>query len=257
MQLPTLQHNITPTDAFGEGSELVQNALDQNSIDHLIFGTPFQVGTLIIGLVYILFIVRYWDFLRYFIISSIGIHQSNRDKTHINPAEQRNIEVMMIMLGVILLSLTAVRVCGVGFPHLLEGIEPTNVIWIVGGVVLVGLISIILFQYVVLYIASFVCGRTDIGKGLLETKLLYTAVYFVTVIPFGIMFLLSESMMATVGFWGMLLCTLIALIIFVKETFLFFVWQKISILHWFLYLCALEIFPLTLYLAPILRSECL
>ncbi|MBQ5352799.1 MAG: DUF4271 domain-containing protein, partial [Alistipes sp.] len=48
-------------------------------------------------------------------------------------------------------------------------------------------------------------------------------------------------------------CMLTALILFVKETFLFFVSQKISILHWILYLCALEIFPLSLLLAPILR----
>ncbi|MBR5885801.1 MAG: DUF4271 domain-containing protein, partial [Alistipes sp.] len=36
-------------------------------------------------------------------------------------------------------------------------------------------------------------------------------------------------------------------------TFFFFVSQKISILHWFLYLCALEIFPASLILAPFLR----
>ncbi|MBP3497475.1 MAG: DUF4271 domain-containing protein, partial [Alistipes sp.] len=48
-------------------------------------------------------------------------------------------------------------------------------------------------------------------------------------------------------------CISIATIIFIKESFLFFVSQKISILHWILYLCALEIFPLSLILAPILR----
>lgn len=253
MPLGVLQHNISPTEAFGAASVLAEQSQTSQFFNSELFGIPFQATATIIGIVYIFFIVRYWEFLRYFIVTALGIRMPNREKSHINPAEQNNIEVVMIILGVILLSLSAIRVCGVWYPESLAGIEPKSVFWVVGGVVAVALSLTLLFQCGTIQLAAAVCEHRKRGKELLSTKLLYMAVAFVVIIPFGLMFLLSSHTPATVGFWGMIFCGLIWLIIFVKETFLFFVSQKISILHWILYLCALEIFPTSLILAPILR----
>ena len=88
---------------------------------------------------------------------------------------------------------------------------------------------------------------------LLHLKLLHLAVTFATILPFGVLFLLGDERAANICFWVMAVECLISLIIFVKETFLFFVAQKISILHWILYLCALEILPVSLMVAPLLR----
>lgn len=253
MPLRALQHNISPAEAFGAASMLAEQNNSSALFDSAVFGTPFQTTAMIIGIVYIFFIVRYWEFLRYFIITTLGIRMSNRDKSHINPAEQTNIEVVMIILGVILLALSAVRVCGVWYPNLLNGIEEKDVFWVVGGCVAVALSVMLLFQCGTITLAATICEHKKIGSELLSTKLLYMAVAFVVTIPFGVMFLLCSHTMATIGFWGMILCGTIWIIIFVKETFLFFVSQKISILHWILYLCALEIFPTSLILAPILR----
>jgi hypothetical protein len=253
MPLGVLNNNITAAEAFGSSSVLVEQSFSGSAVDLALFGTPFQVTALIVGLVYTFFIVRYWDFLCYFIINTVGFRMPNRDKTHINPAEQRNIEVVTIILGVILLALSAVRICGLWFPQLLDGIDAQDVIWIVGGIVAVALSVVIAFQYGMTLLVAAVCQRPDIGSGIVETKLLYMAVGFVTVIPFGLLFLLMPQSVATVGMYGAIVCISIATIIFIKESFLFFVSQKISILHWFLYLCALEIFPLSLIFAPILR----
>ena len=253
MPLRVLDHTIGACEAFGTSTMLSEVVAEGRGFDTAIFGGPFQVAALVVGLVYTFFIVHYWDFLRYFIVSSAGFHIPNRDKAHINPAEQRNIEVVMIILGVMLLALSAVRVCGLWYPHLLEGIESSNVIWIVGGVAAVALAVVIAFQYGMTMFVSALCDRVDIGSGIVGTKLLYMAVGFVTVIPFGLLFLLSPVVPAKVGAIGAIVCMSISTIIFIKESFLFFVSQKISILHWILYLCALEIFPLSLILAPILR----
>ena len=253
MQLPVLQHDTTAEKAFGAASALVENVGDGSGAVSDIIGTPFQVAVLFIGLVYLFFIVRYWDFLRFFIITAAGFHTPNREKSHINPAEQKNIEVVMIILGVILTALSIVKICGFVYPQVLNGIEPKDAIWVVGGGVTVALSLMIGIQYGMIMLIAAICDRLDIGIGLIETKLIYLAVGFVTVIPFGILFLLSPILPATIGFWGMIFCGVTALIIFVKETFFFFVSQKISILHWILYLCALEIFPLSLLLSPIMR----
>ena len=253
MPLRVLDHNITAEQAFGGSTAVVEAVVEGGGVDASIFGAPFQIAALIIGLVYTFFIVHYWDFLRYFIVSTVGIRMPNRDKAHINPAEQRNIEVVMIILGVLMFALSAVRLCGLWYPNLLEGIEGSHVIWIVGGVAAVALSFAIAFQYGMTMLVSAVCDRIDIGSGIVGTKLLYMAVGFVTIIPFGLLFLLAPQQFAVVGAVGAIICISIATIIFIKESFLFFVSQKISILHWILYLCALEIFPLSLILAPILR----
>ena len=79
MPLTVLNHNITAEQAFGCSSTLVEAAAGGNMVDASVFGAPFQVAALLIGLVYTFFIVRYWDFLRYFIVSTAGFHMPNRD----------------------------------------------------------------------------------------------------------------------------------------------------------------------------------
>ena len=253
MQLTVLDHRITAEQAFGSSSVLVEPSLDGSALDVALFGAPFQLLSLAVGLIYIVFVARYWDFLRYFIVSAVGIHLPRREKAHINPAEQQNIEMVMIVLGVLLLALVAVKVCGVWYSHLLTGIDSDAVVWIVGSLVTGAVGVMLLVQYSLTKLVAVLCERGDIGRGIVDTKMLYLAVGFVTVIPFGLLFLLSTEPLSTVGFWGGVLCMSISVIIFVKESFLFFVSQKISILHWILYLCALEIIPVSLILAPIVR----
>ncbi len=253
MQLPLLENNITPEQAFGPLSTLVEGSSSYGSYNHLFFGAPYQIGATIIGLIYIFFIVRYWDFLCYFIINAVGFKRTKRDKAHINPAEQINIEVVMTILGVLLMALCVVRVCGLWHQQLLIGLAPQRVVWVVGLSVVLILALTLAFQFGTTMVIGSLCQRTDIGKHLVVTKLLYIAVGLVVITPFAILFLLSAQLPAMVGFWGMVAVVIACVAIYVKETFFFFVGQKISILHWFLYLCALEIFPLSLILSPIVR----
>ncbi|MBQ9138739.1 MAG: DUF4271 domain-containing protein [Alistipes sp.] len=252
MSLPILYHNITPEQAFGEASVFVAESAAAAG-QSVSYGALFQIAVLVIGFAYTFFIVRYWDFLRYFIISALGVHQGSGDKAHINPGEQTNIEVVMIILGVLTLALCALRGVGMWGAEALTDMTPSVAAWVVTLVALGAILLTLGYQFGTVYLSAAVCERGDMGRALAGIKSLYLAVGFVAVIPFGILFLLSASTVATVGFWGAILCALIAVIVFVKETFFFFVSQKISILHWILYLCALEIFPASLILAPFLR----
>ena len=253
MPLPILDHTITAEQAFGSSSTLVLGEYADTLSLSLHSGALFQIAVLAIGFAYTFFIVRYWDFLRYFIISTLGFHQSSSDKAHINPGEQTNIEVVMIILGVLTLALAALRGVELWGANLVANISTQVATWVVVFIALAVLLLMFAFQIGAVYLASHVCERSDVGHALIEIKSLYLAVGFVVIIPFGILFLLSPTIPAIIGLCGALLCGLIAVIIFVKETFLFFVSQKISILHWILYLCALEIFPISLILSPFLR----
>ena len=244
--LPFWNHNISPAEAFGSLSTLATDV--EAGQGGFCYDFGFQAIVLAVGFVYIFFIVRYWEFLRYFLLKAVGFYRNSSEKAHINPAEQTNIEVVMILLGAVILSLCTLRI-GSTYPYLLGEYSP----WSLCGISFAAIAAGLLFQMGAIYLVSVVSESYAAGKSLIGIKSLYLAVCFVVVIPFGILFLLSAEIPSKIGFFGMAVSVLIALIIFVKETFLFFVSQKISILHWFLYLCALEIFPLSLILAPIVR----
>lgn len=250
---PVTNRILTPEEAFGEATTLATAQEQVAGIDPAIFGGAFQAIVICITLVYMFFIIRYWNFVRYFLLSSVGIKTTKRSQTHINPGEQYNLEVVMIVVGVIFLGLAVVRGCGLWMPQAFEGITPSDTVWVVGGTVAAGVSLLMGLEYLALKATGVVSERAVACHELLHLKLLHLAVTFATILPFGVLFLLGDERAANICFWVMAAECLISLIIFVKETFLFFVAQKISILHWILYLCALEILPVSLMVAPLLR----
>lgn len=98
---PVTNRILTPEEAFGEATTLATAQEQVAGIDPAIFGGAFQAIVICITLVYMFFIIRYWNFVRYFLLSSVGIKTTKRSQTHINPGEQYNLEVVMIVVGVI------------------------------------------------------------------------------------------------------------------------------------------------------------
>ena len=84
-------------------------------------------------------------------------------------------------------------------------------------------------------------------------KLLHFSTAIIVVTPFVILALLTEGLVAIIAFYISVAVSSVALVLFVKDSFLLFNTQRFSIFHWILYLCALEFFPLSLLLAPIVR----
>ena len=85
-------------------------------------------------------------------------------------------------------------------------------------------------------------------------KLLYFSLSVVIISPMVILTLLTDGLVAKIALYTSAAICSLSLILFIKETFLLFRTQRFSIFHWILYLCALEIFPLSLLLAPIARG---
>ena len=255
LPIPIPSQQLTAEEAFGAQSVLVPMGEPAWRLDPEVLGGAFQGVVICITIVYIFFILRYWNFVRYFILSSVGFKTSKRMQAHINPGEQYNLEVVMIVVGVLFTALAVVRGCGLWRPEAFDGIEPSDTVWIVGGVVVAVLALLMAAEYLVLKAAGAVSERAVACHELLHLKLLHLSVGFAAIMPAGVMFLLGSDSAAEVCFWIMVAECIISLIIFVKETFLFFVAQKMSLLHWILYLCALEILPVSLMLAPLLRAD--
>ena len=82
-------------------------------------------------------------------------------------------------------------------------------------------------------------------------------IYFVlaTVMVAPIMLVAQMSMGDGHNVWQNLgfVATIMALVMFARESIGFFISKKVSILHWILYLCTVEILPLTLLWQGVVR----
>ena len=246
--------HISPEEMFGAQS-LAAEAPSSTFTGIVVDLDPiYQVGLVAIAFIYIVFLMRYVEFVGHFITSSLGFKISSLNHAHINPSERRSIETIMIALGVPVIAGCAVRALALWSPTTLAGLDLDNLAWGGTGFVVLMLTLVTAAQLLALPLIGHVSGASALCRGLLQTKVMHLAMGCLLTLPFGLLFLLADERFAEIGLWSVVVMAIFSLVLFVKESFLFFMSQKISILHWFLYLCALEIFPVTLILAPLCRG---
>ena len=254
MEITPTYSEVAAQEVFGQATTIVDINHTQPLYDPSILGGAFQGLTLCLGLIYLICIAKYARFMLCFTLSAAGVKLTSRSTAHINPGEQTNIEIVMLFCSVLFLALAFIRGCTLWAPEVFNGMAGGSTIWLVGRWVVIALVALFLFEGVLIQIVGAVCEMGRFCHRLMHLKMMFTSVSMAAILPFGLIFLLSPDTISTVAFLIMAVECLILLIIFVKETFLFFVSEKISILHWILYLCALEIFPASLILAPLLRG---
>ena len=245
--------NISAEELFGTASRLVEQAGNNTLLGIASLGGAYQVATGVVALLFIFILVRYFDLFRYLIISSFS-KQSNRPDIHIYSAELKNIELFTSLMGVMLLSLLVMRLSVFDITKIFfASLHPLSV-WIIGGVSLVAILATMFGERLMLYVVGAVSGRNDACNTIWHIKLLHFSLIIILLSPLLILVLLTEGVVARLALYTSIAVCSLTLILFVKETFLLFRAQRFSIFHWFLYLCALEFFPLSLLLAPIVRG---
>ena len=243
--------NISAEELFGTANRLVEQAGNNTLLGIASLGGAYQVATGVVALLFIFILVRHFDLFRYLIISSFS-KQSNRSDIHIYSSELKNIELITSLMGVMLLSLLVMRLSVFDITKtFFASLHPLSV-WKIGGVSLMAILATMFGERLMLYVVGAVSGRNDACNTIWHIKLLHFSLIIILLSP--LLILLTEGVVARLALYTSIAVCSLTLILFVKETFLLFRAQRFSIFHWFLYLCALEFFPLSLLLAPIVRG---
>ena len=244
---------ISVEELFGATSRMVveDNLVRLSGIASL--GSMYQLATGVVALLFTFILVRYFDLFRYLILSSVS-KSANRSDIHIYSSEIKNIEIITSLVGTVLIALFVMRLSVMEELRFVTSPLSLFSAWSIGGSVLAGTLAIMSGERLMLYIIGAVSGRNDACNTIWHTKLLYFCVIIIILSPMLILTLLTEGLVTQISLCISVAVCLISLILFIKETFLLFRSQRFSIFHWILYLCALEIFPLSLLLAPILRG---
>ncbi len=113
--------------------------------------------------------------------------------------------------------------------------------------------AIIIFQYIELLIIGIVTHSLPEVFAVMRLRLTYFVFFTVIAAPVLLVSQLGAQGAYDIWFGLGVTVSLLALMLYLRESLLFFISKKISILHWILYLCTVEILPLTLLWQLVVR----
>lgn len=244
-------NTITAEELFGVGSTLVEQ-IDERVLSGVAsLGSWYQVATGVVALLFIFILVCYNNPLRVLFSSFIG--RSSYSNLSVFSSEIRNIELLTSLGGVSMLSLVVMRLGVMEEFAMVRHAMGAMSAWMFGAMSFLAIFATIFFERGMLYLVGLISGHEAACINMWHLKLLHFSTAIIVVTPFVILALLTEGVVAIIAFYISVAVSSVALVLFVKDSFLLFNTQRFSIFHWILYLCALEFFPLSLLLAPIVR----
>ena len=244
---------ISAKELFGEASRLAVQSTSEAVAGISSLGLLYQVTTSVIALLFLFVLVRYSDQFRYLLLSFAN-RNIKQSEMHIYAAELRNIKIFMSFIGISFLALFVMRLTVVEeLCHLLYPLYGIST-WGIGLLFFGALWLMILGERFALYLSGIVSEQEKFCNEIWNLKMLHFAATITIVAPLLVLMLLAEGLVVKISLYTSVSLCFISLVLFIKESFFLFRAQRFSIFHWILYLCALEIFPLSLLMAPIVRG---
>lgn len=102
-----------------------------------------------------------------------------------------------------------------------------------------------LLQSGMLTLVGHITLTSDLTQSLVQLKTLLMGIATVVTAPLALLFLFCPRGEGLGWFYLLCLIAALVLLLFLKESLALFLRKKISILHWFLYLCTVECFPVS------------
>ncbi len=241
---------------FGQQSLLVTPRPVVPQPQRLTDELPFQGLVLLLTLLFGLLLYRNPGDMRA-LVGRVAFERRDSERTSDesgNAGFTRFLNVALA-LGFLLAGVTAVRLCDrpdIAQELLRMGSGSTLSLLLALGV---GLLFLLVYLYGILLLRAV--GGVTLTSGfttqLIRIKRGYAALGAIILAPVILLFALSPLGSDTL--WAGVLTAgwLITFLLYLRETFALFISKKVSILHWILYLCAVEIFPVTLLWLLVVR----
>jgi hypothetical protein len=120
--------------------------------------------------------------------------------------------------------------------------------------VLMATIVITSLQVALLWVIGGVAMCSDVTSAVMRLRKICFAIFTICSAPTILLYALSEIGRSK-AFLYLIVAELVTIfLVFLYETFVLFVSKKISVLHWILYLCAVELFPVSLIVLTAIRE---
>lgn len=203
----------------------------------------YSLLVVVLVFLYIRCLYRYFDDIAALFGSVFGRSTTPTGRT----GERRRSDIFYGSLGKLFM-------LGAGFVGLLAGIVCLRAEMVMAAdvqlfmpfVVMVLFLMVVTLQYGMLSVVGAVTRSTAEVASLMRIRLVYFVLATVMVAPVMLMALMGSAAAYDLWFKVATVGAGVVAILFIRESIKFFIHKKVSILHWFLYLCTVEILPLSL-----------
>ena len=203
----------------------------------------YNLMAVLLFLFYIFCLYRYYDD----VVALIESIFSRRSALSGRVGERRHSDIFYGSLGkLFLLGICFVGVLSVGAVMHYDVAVPQSLILYMPLVVIALFLGVILVQNLLLGMVGVITRSLGEVAALLRIRLVYFVLATLLAAPLLLVAMVGQG--ADYRVWLNIGCLaiVISVILFVRESISFFISKKVSILHWILYLCTVEIMPLSL-----------
>lgn len=244
---------VSPETIFGSASQPV--AVQAASItggaapltDALTSSPLFHIFTLLLLLLYMLSLYRRPKMLQGILSRIFSADRSRREEMYSHRSEPSRFHWLEMLLGSLFAGILVVRLVGDIVSVQITGSIPAYAAaWAVpAAAVLFRLTG--LFQLGLLKLTGSITVSQSFVSSLLYLRKLYFRLLVLLSTPLLLLYALHLSGRSVPLAVLTALSVAFVAVLFLRETILLFVSKKVSILHWILYLCTVEIFPVSLF----------
>ena len=235
----TIDEMFGTTTELGSGGEYVEYSASLTS------APLFQSIVLATLVVYLAIVIRSWSFIR-----SIwrDIFKTNNEERMVFEGGELNLQHFKLtaaLLGMAVVALAVVRIAQQSIPSTAEIYSNTMYLYAPLGAMVV-LLLFVVWNFAYHRIIGWILQNDSTA---MLSHIGYTNFVRMVVVlyPFTAVWLLAETNEAFFSTWILRICGSVLLLLYLKDTFLFFSGKKISIFYWILYLCTAILLPWSLF----------
>ena len=227
---------LTAEQLFGSASELVAGTVAGTPFAEALTDHPlFQGIVLLLAIAYMLMICAHF----HDIVGLFSRHHSEYVREGGGAIGTDGSVQTAAVIGLLMTSVLAVRFAegapGAGYGTM--GLLMTTLLAVFG---------ILLFQCGALHLIGRITLSSDLTQALVHFKVLFFGLITVAAMPTALLLALCPPGEGRFWLYATLALAGTVAMLFLKESFTLFLAKKVSTLHWILYLCAVECFPISL-----------
>ena len=236
---------VTIDEMFGTTTELGMGGEHTAYSASLTSAPLFQSIVLATLVVYLAIVIRSWSFIRS--IWSDIFKTNNEERMVFEGGELplQRFKLTAALLGMAVVALAVVRIAAKSIPSTSEVYSNTLYLYAPLGAMAL-LLLFVVWNFAYHHIIGWILQNDSTA---MLSHIGYTNFVRMVVVlyPFTAVWLLAEDGDAFISTWTLIICGSVLLLLYLKDTFLFFSGKKISIFYWILYLCTAILLPWSLF----------
>lgn len=242
--------DATPEEVFGATSTHVPpRMVPQDSSQSLTATVPYEGLVLLLTAAYAILLIRNLAEIK-LLFKRTARESASTDRLSEESARGgfSRFLTLATSLGILYVGVLAVKYSDVFIPGSVIAVIPQWVVLSLTLLAAVVCLCVASYQTLVIRLSAAITLAHSFATQLLFVRRVYFSLGVVIIAPLLLLFALCPRGEGDVWFATILLLLALTLLMYLRETLSLFISQKISILHWFLYLCIVEIFPVSFLL---------